>query len=730
MSAQGRAIVTHCTKDNVKNQSPAAPPQPATPVKKSASLAFRRDIQGLRAVAVLLVVLDHAFGWPTGGFVGVDVFYVISGYLITGLLLRESSENGRISFVAFYARRVRRIVPAALAVLVVTVTLAFLIWYPPRAIDTLLDAIASATFVENWHLISQGTDYLQASGATSPLQHYWSLSVEEQFYAFWPVVLTGVLILARPRWRRTLVLGCMVVIAITSLGYSAERTLTMPSEAYFDSAGRAWELLAGAIIAGLGPFIRGDRRAQTIVGTAGLLILLASSVILTPASLFPWPFAILPVAGTATVIWAAGTGGALGVLSSRPAQYIGRISYSLYLWHFPVLIFVQSVTHSIFASAAAVVATFVLADLSYRFIEKPALKIAVLKRWSNLVHTRGSRAQAIVPLTVVVLIIAMTAIQWRGPAVLRDGAGLAAAFRLDNPGPATSQNAPTLSTTQLKAAVSAAVKQTSWSSGATAMIQINDANAEAPAMQTTSPGCRNSVGANPALVCSYGPTSARSRVLVIGDSVALSWVPAVQAVFQPRGWRVLAMGFASCPFIDVSTMPRIRDSSFPGKCAESRDAMRAEVARIRPTVLIISNAEAYYSQLTDQKIGSAAASEWQHGIERTLAGVAALAGRTVVLSNPPVAADPRSCITRLTGPTACLRPVSNDYKRMALATKAAVLSASRDDRVQYINAASWFCSDNECPAQVGSTLLRIDETHLTERGAILAAGALKEAIRP
>ncbi|WP_162237669.1 acyltransferase family protein [Agreia sp. Leaf244] len=157
--------------------------------------AFRRDIQGLRMVAVVVVIFDHLIGWPTGGFIGVDVFFVISGFLITGLLLREHDRSNTISFIGFYKRRIRRILPAATLVLVVTVVVAFVVFNVSRATQTFWDGIWSFFFAANWRFASAGTDYFQADGPVSPLQHFWSLAVEEQFYFVWPWLMLLIFIL-------------------------------------------------------------------------------------------------------------------------------------------------------------------------------------------------------------------------------------------------------------------------------------------------------------------------------------------------------------------------------------------------------------------------------------------------------------------------------------------------------------------------------------------------------
>ena len=230
----------------------AAPTRPTT--------AFRADIQGMRAVAVTAVILAHATGRPAGGFVGVDVFFVISGFLITGLLLREHERSGRISLPAFFGRRIKRILPASLVVLAATVALASWLFNAPRALATWWDAVSAALLVSNWRFEASGTDYFHATDAASPLQHFWSLSIEEQFYLVWPVLLVVLLAVAargaRPVLRSRIVVGGVLVVLIAaSFAVAVWQSGAAPQAAYFATGARVWELGAGALLAVCAPLL-------------------------------------------------------------------------------------------------------------------------------------------------------------------------------------------------------------------------------------------------------------------------------------------------------------------------------------------------------------------------------------------------------------------------------------------------------------------------------------------
>lgn len=304
----------------------------------------RRDIQGIRAFAVLAVIMDHLFHWPSGGFSGVDIFFVISGFLITSLLLREWDKTHHISFRGFYSRRIRRIVPAATFVLICTAVASHLIAPTAIAKSINADAVYAFLFVSNWHFVDVGTDYFQQDRPPSPLQHYWSLSIEEQFYFVWPWLLLGVVTLLaalklQSKWERPAASAIMGVVVAVSFGYAAILSTQQPIVAYFSSFTRMWELGLGALLACVAPlFANLPGRIRTLLAWGGLAGMAASLFVITPASVWPAPTALLPVLSTATVI-AASTGVEAErnwILTNPVAGYLGDISYSLYLWHFPL----------------------------------------------------------------------------------------------------------------------------------------------------------------------------------------------------------------------------------------------------------------------------------------------------------------------------------------------------------------------------------------------------------
>ena len=349
---------------------------------------FRSDIEGLRAVAVIAVVFFHA-GVPGvgGGYIGVDVFFVVSGFLITGLLWREASTTGTVGLATFYGARARRLLPAAVTVLVATCVASVVLLPPLQARSVIGDGIASALYAGNYRFAIQGTDYLTADAPPSPLQHYWSLGVEEQFYLLWPALIIGTAWLLARLARRTgvgasrsvapyvLVLG---VLATVSFMVSLAWTDTWPSWAYFSLPTRAWELAVGGLIALTATAWRHlPGPSAAVVGWGGLALIVVTCTQIGEETPYPGTTALLPVLGTALVIGAGCATTELGVgrVLSKPAmRAIGRLSYSWYLWHWPVLLLAPALVGQPLGLAgrlAMVVVSFVLAILTLHLVENP-----------------------------------------------------------------------------------------------------------------------------------------------------------------------------------------------------------------------------------------------------------------------------------------------------------------------------------------------------------------------
>lgn len=310
---------------------------------------FRPDIQGMRAIAVMVVLVFHVFPAALpGGYVGVDVFFVISGFLITRVLLKQAEKEGRILFLQFYARRARRLLPAAFVVLIAVAGLIFLL-PGSRWIGTANEIAASALYAENWYLAVQAVDYLNSANPPSPLQHFWSLSIEEQFYFIWPALI-ALCAAAAAMFKaplRALCIALFIVIIGVSLWFSITLSALNPSQAYFFSHTRFWELAVGGLAAAVlkdGLVI--PRVLRVLLGLAGVAAIFASAYFFSAATPFPGYAALAPVLGTVALLMSGlrapeqrGDGPVSWLLENRVSQWIGDISYSLYLVHWPFVVF-------------------------------------------------------------------------------------------------------------------------------------------------------------------------------------------------------------------------------------------------------------------------------------------------------------------------------------------------------------------------------------------------------
>jgi peptidoglycan/LPS O-acetylase OafA/YrhL len=394
-------------------------PMPDEPAPVSpAGRAFRPDVEGVRAIAVLLVIAAHAgVDQIAGGYVGVDVFFVLSGFLITGLLLKSYDSEHRISLLGFYARRMRRILPASTLVLLATVVGSYVYLGASRATHIAGDAQWTALFAGNLNFIQQSTNYFDAQLPPSPLQQYWTLGVEEQFYALWPLAIIAIVAVARrvPLRRK---LGAALCLGIAlSLWWSIVQTGNNGAEAYFSPFTRAWELGAGALLAVAAPgLLRLPRFLGVAMSLGGVLAILAAALMFTPLTSFPGYAAVLPAGGAALAV-AGGTiapgAGAEVVLRAGVFQWIGRLSYSLYLWHWPLLTIAREYRGSYLPAGETLLLCLLALALSaatFVVVEQPVRDSRWLKSRSPFISVALG-----ICLVAVSLGIATGLIAWLGP---------------------------------------------------------------------------------------------------------------------------------------------------------------------------------------------------------------------------------------------------------------------------------------------------------------------------
>ena len=713
---------------------------------KSATRTFRGDIEGLRAIAVIVVIFDHLLGWPSGGFIGVDIFFVISGFLITSLLLKEHARTGRISLVDFYRRRIRRILPVSLLVLVVTVAIGYLLLPSARALSTLWDGIYSALFVANWHFAFVGTDYLQATNAISPLQHYWSLAVEEQFYFVWPFVLIVIFALAGRRTlsARALITTVAVTTGVITLGFLAWsffETSTSSAIAYFSTGARAWELGIGALLAASAPGIAKLPSAlRPVLAWLGLALIVASLVLISRDSPFPAPWGLLPVAGSALVI-AAGIGSSeqrlLFPLTNPVSRYVGKISYSLYLWHFPVVILLATVfaTDSPLYLPLALVLMVALSVFSFHFVEDPSrhslwlespqTRLRERMRRPATLHRSGiSPAQAWIGALVVVALVLVSvsfiALKPSSSGPAADAAPIGADI---NQGVVPGIEPATLLATR-QAAITAALASTAWPETIPAFDALGD-NSGAP--EWVDDNCL-SVSAKNAAGCLYGDPAAVKTAVLLGDSMAISYMPAIRAALEPRGYNVQSLTMFSCPAVNISVAAKSASDASAAKCDDHHAWVYAEVARLSPDLVIMSSLAGSIVRLASGNEGAEALTEWQTATAATITALQESTDHVAVLAPPPASTPFAECKTLTSSPAECIYSPSSLYQKVVTAEQAAVEQLG--DFAQYVNVVPWLCVDERCPSFVDNTPMFFDGQHFVRESSSQLGPLLAEALFP
>jgi peptidoglycan/LPS O-acetylase OafA/YrhL len=679
--------------------------------------SFRPDIEGLRAVAVLAVLGYHA-GLPImpGGYVGVDVFFVISGFLITGLLLGEIEKRGRFSIKEFYARRARRILPAAGVVLAVT-SAAGAVWLSPlRRQDVAYDVIAAALNVSNWRFIAEQTDYLAQGRAQSPLLHYWSLSVEEQFYLVWaPLVLLLVLLAS---WVRRspipMIASAVTAMTVASFITCLHWTSTNVPLAYLGSPSRAWQFGVGALGALVAPLIgralRRDREGaigSVLLGFAGAAAVLCAVARYDTGTPYPGVAAVLPTLGTVAVML-AGTGAGprpLGIgwlLATPPVRAIGRVSYSWYLWHWPVLVIWEArFGRTEWPTKLALVgAAGVLAWLTMRLVENP-----------------------------VRLAPRVAAVAWRGltaglvSVVLAAGAGLllnADAIRaLDAPAVPVALPDPVAPADPVNNAA-VPIDEGHLYLPPYPAIPLGPPSPTPRQARTDYPalnGCQLGTGDTRNGPCLFGDAASENRVILFGDSHAMQWYPALAEVAPSHGWAIEVLGKSGCP---VSTVA-IANGNLPQadrECSTWRDgAIRRIVAGPTPAIIFVG------TMMDGAYTGQSYIDAWDASLSR----LAATGAPIVYLRDTPYPGkDIPDCVSGI--------PIGSDACGFARSgalipdVMADLIAADLRPGVHLFDVTNAVCPHETCPAIIDGVLMYSDYSHITATAARILAPRLERQL--
>lgn len=662
----------------------------------SSRTVLRADIQVLRAVAALLVLGFHF--WQNllpGGFVGVDIFFVISGFLITTHLFGETARHGTVRLRTFWARRARRLLPSAYLVILVTSVLVFA--FQPSAMwpAFVKQAIASTFYYENWALAADSTNYLAADKPPTAVQQYWSLSAEEQFYIVWPVLILLAVLIARA-FKRTSSVRAMAyvlgVVTVASFAYSVIAVWRGESIAYFSTFSRAWEFGLGGLIA-----VWMSHRAATvpdaplvvssrwrpILSIAGWAGIVASIFFINLATPFPGLWALLPAASTAAVILARWQLPVAAPMRAplAAAMWLGGISYAIYLWHWPLIVIYPYAMHSeptLLPKIGLLVATVVLAWLTTRFVETPIRTWSFLnngKNWRTAVLVVGCAAIVIAPAITASTIQTTTATE-----NAKKGAVLAAndcfgAGTIDYPAECATKTWPLLQPDPAMAIDDRSVLYTQKCISETAEL----------------------------ITCHFGTTGAKYRVALIGDSHAASWFPAVEKAFAGKSVEITSYTKFSCVY---SSAPR---SKVYEACTTWGKKLSAELASAAPYDLVIVTG---YATNLAQDIANRVltAEQAQQGFADVWAPLVARGSQVVVVhDNPEWPQTPSNCLTSGKKPDQCVATQKSVYS----VTDYQYASAHNVAGVTPMNFDDYFCAAGSCFSAVGGATIYLDRSHIS-----------------
>jgi peptidoglycan/LPS O-acetylase OafA/YrhL len=645
--------------------------------------SVRPEIQALRAIAVGVVVVCHF--WPhalPGGFVGVDVFFVISGFLITSHLLREVEKTGTVSLPGFWARRARRILPAALLVLAFCAA-GTALWVPDVNWEQFFAEIrASAFYVQNWELAHSAVDYFAQGESPSPVQHFWSLSAEEQFYLVWPV-----LILAAAAIHRRAIAIALGAVTLASLVYSISKTASDPAAAYFITPTRAWEFGFGGLLAMLRPTTV-IAPVRAIVTWAGLGAIAFACATFSAQTAFPGSAALVPVLGSCAVIWArmpevrwAPT----KVYAVKPVQYIGDISYGIYLWHWPLLIFASYAFVSGVPRGILLVVTLLLSAVTKRFVEDPIRRGKFLLRRPP----RWTLAGAAVATGLVVAASAQGSAQFERQVQQAERA--TQAIVAENPdcfGAASHDSRKPCTNPALK-------------------FKVVPTPAEAHKRRNFP--CHLIGQQGYLYICSFGvkQDKAQEQVALIGDSHAAHWRAALDGVAKTKKWFGYSLSHTGCPL--STTVAGALQGNDRKECAGwNRQVIAFLKARPEVKTVIFS---AIAGGVRDAKIDAVGGyvGAWKKlppSVERII----------VIRDTPQVVGDTDDCITNAISAKHQAGPACKVRRSSALRPDPEVAAAKKlpEKNITVADMTRFICDSRWCLPVIGGVLVYKDQNHLTE----------------
>jgi peptidoglycan/LPS O-acetylase OafA/YrhL len=631
-------------------------------------------LQGLRALAVALVVVYHVWIGRVSG--GVDVFFVLSGFLITGALFRSAS-RGPLSLGPMWARQATRLIPAAFVVLIVCIPLGVAFLPESRWLQAVKEILASAVFMENWRLGTDAVDYAAQHNTASVVQHFWSLSIQVQFYVVWPLLVALVALAAgyaRDKLRIYLTLT-MIGVLVASLTFSVVLTLTNQPLAYFHSLTRAWEFALGGLLALVIDTVVLSRALRLAMGWIGVLGLVACGLVLQVDRVFPGYAALWPTLCAVMILLAGVTGSPLGadrVLSSRPMQYLGDISYALYLWHWPVLLFYLVARDreevSLPGGPAIVVTSVVLAVATHHLVEEPIRRARLTDR---------SRTRISAAMVVVVLVAAGG---WQIAAYQR-ASDLGAIGDADHPGAmALREGLPNDGRTAMEPVPSMVTVTQDWGQqrGAWTCQPVPD--------QPQVPECTLATNGTP-----------ERTLVVVGDSHSQQYVDALQPIAESRNWRLVTFLVGACPFSTHSDS----DPDNAG-CMGWNQIAADTIIALHPDAVFAAGSREVRAGLTEQT-PAGYVEQWRRMND---AGIRVVAFR----DNPRFPSSRPDCVQQFGADAPECGVARAD---VYAATPPYEQTPDLPPNVYFLDMSDALCDPEQCPAVVGNVLVYMDDNHVT-----------------
>lgn len=651
----------------------------------------RSDVDGLRAVAILAVVAYHAgVRGASGGFVGVDVFFVISGYLITRNLVAEAGSSGRIRLVQFWGRRIRRLVPALALMIVGVIALSTLVLSPLEWRSVGRDGRGAALYVSNLMFARDSTDYFGGDVSSSLFLHTWSLGVEEQFYLVWPV-LVGLVVMAlrsRPERRRPALAALFTVVLGASLWHSVVLTADGSPHGFFGLPSRAWEFAVAGLIALLpaGRLVR-HKAAGTTAAAAGLVLIVGATVGLDHETRYPGLWALIPVGGTLLVIIAGSAGGSAGwnpasaALGVKPLQWLGRVSYSWYLWHWPLILL--AVDHfdedALWVTLGASAVALAIGAATHAWVENPV-------RWSPKLGRSLPRTAAMGATATVAALLA--------------GSGLLAYSDSRLEDLAASSGTPSVTLAE---------------------VRESQREFDCAAQPSTASGVE---------YCLDGDVDGTRTLLLVGDSHARQWKPALADIGQRNDIRVIVRWRSVCPAFPVNTILFGGGSGVDHECAAFRDDTDRLIDEIRPDAVIIATSNDYgYLVVNDEaatvKLGRAEL--WEQAYD-SFVGSLRDRGMAVgsIVDTPRNGSDPLDCIAER-GPDGCATPRADALTGHEYTEAEAAVRARRGD-IAVLDLTEDLCNSTHCPVVIDGQYVYTDFDHLYAPFTMTLAPRIEELV--